>query len=225
MLEIIVSDQILKVFPRLQLGCLQCHVKISAINDLLWSEIIKRILSIKRDIHLDEINKLPVILKTREAYKSLGKDPSRYRPSAEALLRRIVLGKDLYQLNSAVDTINLLSLESGYSIGGYDSEKISGTITLKKGAKNDIFQAIGRGDLNIDNLPVLYDEIGAIGSPTSDSTRTCITLDTRQILIVFFDFDRNEMLQDWIDRAANLLADYSEATNTVKSILKFTNSA
>ncbi len=221
MFEILVSDEIKEVCPRLQLGCLHCQVVIHTTNDLFWSVIENAIRTLQKRLDLTEIHKIPAIQSTRHAYKKLGKDPSRYRPSAEALLRRVIKDKGLYRLNSAVDIINLVSLESGYSIGGYDFLKISGTITLKKGTINDHFQAIGRDELNISNLPVLYDDLGSFGSPTSDSIRTGITLSTKEVLLVFFDFSRNESLNKWIDRAAFLLKQYSEARQIHIKTLKY----
>lgn len=221
MFEIIVSDEIKEACPQLQLGFLLCQVVIHKTNDLFWSVVENTIRALQKRLDLTDIHKIPAIQSTRHAYKKLGKDPSRYRSSAEALLRRVVKEKGLYRLNSTVDIINLVSLESGYSIGGYDFPRISGTITLKKGDKNDHFQAIGRDELNITNLPVLYDELGPFGSPTSDSIRTGITLSTKQVLLVFFDFSRNESLSKWIDRAIYLLKQYTDARQVQTKTLKY----
>ena len=90
--------------------------------------------------------------------------------------------------------MNIISIKHGFSIGGYDLDKIVGSITLGVGRIDEPYEAIGRGDLNIENLPVLRDDTGVFGSPTSDSIRTMVSNVTTFFLMVFFDFDGSEML-------------------------------
>ena len=123
---------------------------------------------------------IPEIQLTRLAYKECGKEPSRYRPSAESLRMRIRSKKGLYSISSAVDIINIISITSGISIGGYHHSAMQGDITLDIG-KTEPYDAIGRGLLNIEFLPCLYDEMGPFGSPTSDSLRTIITEKTTNL--------------------------------------------
>jgi DNA/RNA-binding domain of Phe-tRNA-synthetase-like protein len=148
---------------------------------------------------VEDISSIPAIQQTKNAYRKLGKDPSRYRPSAEALSRRIVNGKALYLVNNIVDILNVLSIETGLSIGGYDLDKINGGITLSKGKPGEPYEAIGRGLLNMEDLPLLYDLSGPFGCPTSDSTRTKVTKDTKAFLMIIFDFnglaDMNNILE------------------------------
>ncbi len=136
---------------------------------------------------LEEVREREAIRFTREAYKALGKDPNRYRPSADALCRRAVKNNEIYQVSAAVDAINAASILSGYCINGFDAGKVKGNIRLDIG-QNEDFKAIGRGKLNIENLPVFYDEDGPIGSPTSDSVRTAIHEDTREIIVIIDGF-------------------------------------
>ena len=118
---------------------------------------------------------------TRETYRRLGKDPSRYRPSAEALRRRLLRGLELYKIDTLVDLINLVSLRTGYSIGGFDADKIQGTdLCLGVGRAGEPFEGIGRGVLNIEGLPVWRDALGGIGTPTSDNERTKMDVGTRR---------------------------------------------
>lgn len=135
----------------------------NGVDDIaLWNEI-NRVTDHISSSSLDDIKSNDNINATRKAYKQLGKDPNRYRPSAEALRRRVVRGLGLYKINNLVDVINLLSLESGYSIGGFDADKISGdTLTLSVGTSDDLFEGIGRGILNIENLPLYRDAIGGL---------------------------------------------------------------
>lgn len=220
--EIHVSDEILHACSTLQLGYVLGDVKNCEKNELLWHETEELAEELRQTVRLDQIGKIPAIFHTRTFYKALGKDPSRYRPSAEALLRRIVQGKGLYQLNCLVDLVNYLSLKSGFSIGGYDVEKIFGSLTLRKGNKKDVFQAIGRGELNIENLPVLCDDNGPIGSPTSDSIKTSISISTRTVLIVYFDFFGYDKLKEWLEITIDLLIRYAHAQHIQKDLLQFT---
>ncbi len=128
----------------------------------------------------------PVIANLRAAFKTLGKDPSRYRPSSEALTRRILSGKDLYFVNNIVDCSNLVSLMTGIPIGCYDADKIEGNITLRKGTASETYEGISRGQVNLENLPVLSDKNGAFGSPFSDNTNTAITEKTTKLLFVLY---------------------------------------
>lgn len=159
-----------------------------------------------------EVSSIPSISDSRKAYKACGKDPSRYRLSAEALLRRITSGKDLYLINNVVDIINWTSMYTAYSIGGYDPSKIQGAIEFGIGQKDEVYQALGRGALNIEFLPVFRDELGAFGSPTSDSPRTCIAENSNELLMIIIDFGgKEEALNKAVQFAKNQLEDYALA--------------
>ena len=141
--------------------------------DGLWDLLEHAARDIAAVTELGDVNKRPGIKATRDVYKALGKEPNRYRPSSEALTRRAVKGMELYRINAVVDLINLVSLLSGYSIGGFDAGKIDGdTLTLGVGREGEPFDAIGRGPLNISHMPVYRDNIGGVGTPTSDNERT-----------------------------------------------------
>ncbi|MCB0515919.1 MAG: phenylalanine--tRNA ligase beta subunit-related protein [Chitinophagales bacterium] len=156
-----------------------------------------------------------VVDATRKAYKLLGKDPSRYRPSAEALRRRIAKGQSLYSINNVVDILNAISAHSGFSIGGYDVAKIEGNnIFLSIGTADDVYEALGRGLLNIEYLPVLRNTEGrAFGSPTSDSVLTSIDAQTQDFLWVFFDFGGGSFAPI-ISLAQNLLTEFAALTES-----------
>lgn len=128
----------------------------------------------------------PVISQIRAAFKSTGKDPSRYRPSSEALTRRVISGKPLYVVNNVVDSGNLISLMTGVPIGCYDAEKLSGALTFRIGTANETYPGIGRAEINLEGLPVLADKQGPFGSPFSDSERTAVTVDTQKLLFVIY---------------------------------------
>ena len=146
-----------------------------------------------------------------KVYKKLGKDPNRYRPSGEALCRRLLKGQGLYQINTLVDLINLVSLKTGYSIGGFDADKIAGNLILGVGKADEPFKAIGRGTMNIKGLPVYRDSIGAIGNPSSDEERTKITAETSNLLMLINGYSGKEGLNEAVEYSTDLLKNYAEA--------------
>ncbi len=188
-----------------RLGCLLHQVVVSSSDHFLQSQIAARLKAIETELTIEAIHDIQPLKETRKAYKSLGKDPSRYRPSAEALMRRIAQGKGLYRVNNVVDCLNLISVQSGFSIGGYDAGKIVGNIILGRGAADEPYNAIGRGELNMEGLPLLRDELGAFGSPTSDSERTMVTENTTHFLSVFFSFGKSGGLEQAMDHFCELL--------------------
>ncbi len=139
---------------------------------------------------IEEINSIPAIAATRNAYKACGKDPNRNRPSQVQMMRRIVRGVGLYNVNALVDAGNEFSLKTGCSVGCFDAEKLVGdTITLGVGRHGEPYEGIGRGPLNIEGLPVFRDALGGFGTPTSDNERTKLTLDTKKIFVTVHLFD------------------------------------
>ncbi len=212
-MQITLSSQITETCPELQVGIIQCAVKNTEPDAGLWEELHKEIADFKSKYEISDINKRPSILATRKAYKTFGKDPNRYRPSAEALCRRILREMDLYKINTLVDLINLVSIRTGYSIGGFDADKIQGNITLGVGTAEDVFEGIGRGLLNIEGLPVYRDTVGGIGTPTSDNERTKLSLETTNLLMVINAFSGTEGLKEAMDDAVCLLEKYASASN------------
>ena len=142
------------------------------------------------------------------------RDPSRYRPSAEALRRRLLRGLELYQIDTLVDLINLVSLRTGHSIGGFDADEIQGTdLELGIGRAEELFEGIGRGMLNIEGLPVYRDRIGGIGTPTSDHERTKMKLETRHILAIVNGYNGQEGLKEAAEMILELLEKYTSSTS------------
>ena len=217
-ISISISPDFKQKCPNIRLGCIQATVTVATTYPSLLEKINQKIAAIQNIHTAKTLSTIPTIAATRTAYKALGKDPSRYRPSAHALLRRVVQGKGLYHINNLVDLLNLVSISSGFSIGGYDFEKIEGSITLSVGIENEPYLAIGRGQLNIGGLPTLRDNVSAFGSPTSDSQRTMVTNDTTQFLMVFFDFNHSPILDDALALSVSLLEEFAQAKH-IKSII------
>lgn len=161
-----------------------------------------------------DINSIPAIAATRRAYKACGKDPNRYRPSQEQLMRRIVRGLGLYNVNALVDAGNELSLKTGCSVGCFDADKIVGeTVTLGVGREGEPYEGIGRGELNIEGLPVFRDAVGGIGTPTSDNERTKLSLDTNRIFVTVHLFDPSIDTEDVIGLFTEIFERWGKAKN------------
>lgn len=210
-IRISMSDEIAAACPGLRLAAIECGVKNTPHNHVLWQEIDAFCTGFAAQNSLGAINSRPAIFATRQAYKKLGKDPNRYRPSAEALCRRIIKGLGLYQIDTLVDVINLVSLKTGYSIGGFDADKIRGNLVLDVGKAGERFEAIGRGQMNIEGMPVYRDAVGGIGTPTSDEERTKITAETSRLLMIINGYSGEEGLQGAADYAVRLLEEFATA--------------
>ena len=208
-MNIQISSKIRETCPNLKLAIIRCEVQNSATSNEFWQEMEVEIQRIKAIFSIEEINKRPEIAATRQAYKAFGKDPNRYRPSAEALCRRIVREIEIYKVSTLVDIINLVSIRSGFSIGGFDADKIQGDVVLGVGTNEDEFEAIGRGLLNVEGLPLYRDEIGGIGTPTSDNERTKITDSTTNLLLIINGYSGNDGLQKAVEHNRELLEKYA----------------
>lgn len=211
MRTITISDEINQACPDLRVLAIACRVKNSEPDAALWQEIEEEERRVRSSVRMEEINKWLPIQATRQAYKRLGKDPNRYRPSSEALRRRIVKEMPLYRIDTLVDLINLVSIRSGYSIGGFDADKIDGDLCLGVGREAEVYHGIGRGELNIAGLPVYRDRQGGIGTPTSDEERTKIGLSTTALLMIINGYSGMEGLIEAGEYAAGLLRRYASA--------------
>ena len=163
----------------------------------------------------ESLKDMSSIAATRAVYKACGKDPSRYRPASEALIRRMLQGKDLYQIDTLVDLINLASIAYGYSIGGFDADKFVGdTLTLGIGREGEPYEGIGRGMINIHGLSVYRDAQGGVGTPTSDNERTKIDINTRHLLVLINGYDGNrDRVAENAQYILDLLNKYCQSTN------------
>ena len=214
MTNISISEEIATACPDLHVLARSCDVCNSEPDERLWQEIADEEKAVRETVKLEQINKWLPIQATRQAYKRLGKDPNRYRPSSEALRRRILRELPLYKVDTLVDLINLVSIRSGYSIGGFDVDKIAGgSLVLGVGREGEIYHGIGRGELNIAGLPVYRDAVGGIGTPTSDEERTKIGLDTTHLLMIINGYSGLEGLEAAGKYAVGLLSKYVSAIN------------
>lgn len=215
MKHITVGEQILKACPDFKGAAVYATFQNSTYSEGLWAEIDQSLTRYRQQYTTESLKQIPSILATRTIYRALGKDPSRYRPSGEALVRRVLQGKELYQINTAVDLINLASIEYGYSIGGFDCDKIEGDqIALGVGQNGEPYEGIGRGALNIEGLPVYRDIKGGFGTPTSDHERTKLSLNTSHLLALVNGYDGNrETITQCAQRIIQLTEKYAQGTD------------
>ena len=192
-MKIIVSDEIETVCPTFVGACVEAQVENTPYCQELWDEIDALGEKYKQTLTTESLKEMSGIAATRRVYRACGKDPSRYRPASEALIRRMLQGKKLYQIDTLVDLVNLASIAYGYSIGGFDADKFEGeTLTLGVGKAGEPYEGIGRGMINIDGLPVYRDEKGGVGTPTSDNERTKMELKTTHLVVLINGYDGNE---------------------------------
>ena len=212
MYNISVSEELRTKCPQYRGAAVYAQVKNTAYNESLWSEIGEFTTHLQSTESTESIKQQRAIMATREAYRVCGKDPSRYRPSAEALRRRLLRGLDLYQIDTLVDLINLVSLRTGYSIGGFDADKIVGKeLCLGIGSLDEAFEGIGRGPLNIACMPIVRDAVGGIGTPTSDHERTKMDVGTTHILVIINGYSGEEGLREAAEMTCELLQRYASA--------------
>lgn len=212
MFQLKVSAEIKEACPVFVGAAIFAAVKNTTFSEGLWKEISAFTEELTTTTRVEDIKCQPVIAATREAYKRCGKDPGRYRPSAEALRRRLIRGIPLYQIDTLVDLINLVSLRTGHSIGGFDADKIEGNdLELGIGKAGEPFEGIGKGVLNIEGLPVYRDVIGGIGTPTSDNERTKMDIETTHILAIVNGYNGKEGLKEAAEMIQSLLKKYSES--------------
>jgi len=216
-----ISSELLAACPETTLLCFTFEAKVEEGSPVLWQEIdAVQIPKLEADYATDTLSAHPQIKASRQAYKKAGKDPARYRVSSEALMRRILQGKGLYRVNNLVDCNNLISIQTGLSCGLYNLDKIEGDVTFRIGRVDEDYEGIGRGKLNIDGLPVFADDLGAFGSPTSDSVRTMITSDAKRALLVMISFSGEGVLTQYGDVAKGHLETYLDAKNIQVHLIK-----
>ena len=221
-MKVIVSNEIEQACPRFVGACVEAQVVNTPYCEELWEEINKMCNRFRKELTTESLKEISSIAATRQVYKACGKDPSRYRPASEALIRRVLQGKELYQRDTLVDLVNLASIAFGYSIGGFDADKFVGdTLTLGIGRKGEPYEGIGRGIINIEGLPVYRDAEGGVGTPTSDHERTKMQLQTTHLVVLINGYDGNEQrVRDNAEYIQTLLRKYCQSDGGTYFIYK-----
>lgn len=212
MIPIAITPDFKNRLPSLVVGAVSARVCVAEHNPALWQEM-EEVAGRYIGLTMDDARQSPPIRAMREAYRLLGNDPTRYRGSSEALMRRLVQGKGLYQVNTVVDINNLISLESQHPVGTYDANRIAPPVVFRLGEAEESYAGIGRGEIRLAGLPVFADQQGAFGSTTSDSLRTRIRLDTQRVLMVVIAFAGREGLPAVLERAVELLVRHAGASD------------
>ncbi len=141
----------------------------------------------------------------RTMYKKVGIDPTKTRPSNEALLRRVRKGDTIPRINSAVDVVNWCSLEFQLPYGLYDFSKVSGPVTMRLGIEGEQYAGIRKDDVNVGGRITVADDIGAFGNPTSDSSRTMVTPAATELLVIVYA--PNEIPKPQLERVVAVTAE------------------
>jgi DNA/RNA-binding domain of Phe-tRNA-synthetase-like protein len=213
MTTVTIDPQLKAKCSRIALGCVTADVVAKETSPVLEEELRlceEKILKLPEPRAVLESS---AILATRSGYNALGKDPARYRGSAEALIRRTLAGKGLPRIHAIVDIINIVSVESRLPIGLYDLACVRGDITFRAGRAGETYKGIGKYDLNLEGLPLFADELGPHGSATSDSERTMVTPATSQSLAIIVSFGGHDGLDRSVERLKSLLAQHASGTN------------
>ena len=220
MIKIQIADSIKQVCPNATLGCIQAKIKVKTSNEDLLNELDKCAKELESNLKLEDVASLPEIHDSRDVYKKLGKAPSKYRVSSEALIRRILQGKGLYYINNIVEINNIISIKSHFSVGSYNVKNIESPICLNVGQECQSYKGIGKASVNIANLPVLSDSISTFGSPTSDSERAMITNDVEEIVMCIYSFSGSKGLDEYLELTKELLVKYADAENVSIEIVQ-----
>lgn len=163
----------------------------------------------------------PIVGHVRRMYRKIGWEPTRYRPSSEALARRILQNKGLYRIYNLVDLGNLTSARFHLPMGLYDADKIKGDIWLDVGKQGESYTGISGQEIHAQGKLILRDEQGIFGNPTADSGRTALSPNTKNVLAIFFT--PPEVTYDYLDRTLQQLRQYFApyVQNLEKEIISF----
>lgn len=219
-MQVKIDDDFARCVPGYRVVAAECRIVNGAVGDRQQSVAAELCRDIAGRYAVEDIKQLPAIAATRTAYKACGKDPNRYRPSQEQLMRRIVRGLGLYTVSAAVDAGNMLSLLSGCAVGCFDADKLAGDVAeVGIGRAGEPYCGIGRGELNIEGMPVVRDAEGAFGTPTSDNERTKLDDTTTRMFMTIHLFDSGIDADAVIDLAKHIFEDYCSATDFVATVV------
>lgn len=173
--------------PAVKLGTVEADNLRVAPSDQALAQLMDEVCERKRrEFTLESLADSKPVRDVRAMFREWGMDPSKYRPSSEALLRRVVQGKGLYRVSNVVDIGNLGSIETGWPFGCYDRSLIQQPIEFRHGVSGESYEGIGKQTWHLQGRPLLADSQGPFGSPISDSTRSMITESARDILVVMY---------------------------------------
>jgi DNA/RNA-binding domain of Phe-tRNA-synthetase-like protein len=207
---------------RVRLGVLALDgVAVQATDPALDAEVDGYCAELRERYGGGRSSEVPGAADARTLYKALGLDPTKTRPSNEALLRRALKGQTLYRISTLVDALNLSSLREQLPFGLYDLDRIETPVTLRQGGAGEGYEGIRKGVVHVEGRPVLVDARGPFGNPTSDSSRTMIRLETRRALVTCYApaACRLERMEGVLDRTRETLSRFCGGSESVRRIL------
>lgn len=211
------SEELLRASKgKLALGVIFTKVAVSKTTPKLDEQINSCVSSLSQST--GDIKALEAVVALNSTYQALGKSKS-FKGSNESLLARIKEGKGIYRINTVVDINNLMSLTSARSIGSYDLSKLGSSISFRKGNAGESYKGTTKRSVDLANLPILSDENGPFGSPTSDSDRALISDSTTHLMSVIFSFDGIAHLHDQINKFGELLVEHCTAKEFQSCVL------
>lgn len=173
--------------PGVKLGVVEAdELQVVLVHPQLGPQMDERCERKRREFTVESLAEAEAIRAVRGMFREWGMDPSKYRPSSEALLRRVVRGQGLYRVSNVVDICNIGSIETGWPFGCYDRARIFPPMLLRKGRTGESYEGIGKKRWHLEGRPVLADAQGPFGSPISDSTRSMITESARGVVAVIY---------------------------------------
>lgn len=218
MINIKIDNELKEKSPNIKLGVIKYKAVVKKSSKELEDKLEDLVVRLQEKYSIEDILKIQSIKDIRDSYKILGKDPSRYRVSSEALLRRILQGKGIYKVNNIVDVNNLVSLTCLFPVGSYNIDNIDEFILFRVGKENEKYKGIGKGSVNLTNMPVFADKNGAFGSPTSDSEKTMITDEAENLLMIIISFSEQDLKAD-VEDAVHKLKKYVNAKDIEYTIV------
>ncbi len=207
MRSIVVTEEVLQKMPGLKLGVIEARsVRVQKEDERFEDLFVELARELKETFAERPLSSDEIIGHVRRMYRRVGWEPTKYRPSSEALARRILQGKDWYRINNLVDLGNLASARAHLPMGLYDADKIEGQIRLDVGKEDETYEGLSRKEIHAGGKLILRDERGIFGNPTADSKRTAIVPQTKNILAVFFT--PPEVSSGYLEQTLNRLVDY-----------------
>jgi DNA/RNA-binding domain of Phe-tRNA-synthetase-like protein len=187
MKTILKSNQIVDKIKNLKLGLVEATQIMVLPGDGLFEKELQRLVTeLEQKFHDIAPSDDPIVSATRRMYRQVGWEPTKYRPSSEALIRRLIQGKGLYRINNLVDYGNLVSARFHIPMGLYDLDNVQGDIYIDVGNEGESYEGISKPKISAGGKIILRDNDGVFGNPTADSKRTSITEKTNHILAIFF---------------------------------------
>jgi DNA/RNA-binding domain of Phe-tRNA-synthetase-like protein len=211
-----------EIAPRVRVGLLVlADLAVRQTDAALDAEVERTCVSFKERYGEGRSSEVPGAADARSLYKALGIDPTKTRPSNEALLRRALKGETLYRVSTLVDALNLVSLREQVPFGLYDLDRVRPPVVLRRGGPGEAYEGIRKGTVNVEGRPVLADGEGPFGNPTSDSLRTSITLAARSALVVAWAPAAYHPLRlgEVLDRTAETLVRYCGGRESGRRLL------